>query len=238
LAVLVYRGRARKFPFFTALIGLNVVRTILLFFVLRYSTKTIYFYAYWSLLALDTSLQLAVVYELARQVFRPLDVWAVDLRRNFVLSFLLCVGVAFGLTCLADPPSQTWIQAFVTRGNLFAATLLSELFVAMMAFSIQAGLPWRTHVAKIAQGLGAYSLVAVFIEIGHSYIGGRSNVPVSKALSHLRMLCYLGCVMYWITHLWRREHAVYPVTAEMREKLFTLRAAVEYHLRDLQSREK
>ena len=57
------------------------------------------------------------------------------------------------------------------RGNLFAAALQSELFVAMMALSIDARLPWKTHVAKIAQGLGAYSLLGVLIETGHSYFG-------------------------------------------------------------------
>jgi hypothetical protein len=238
LAVLIYRGRARKFSFFTALIALNVVRTILLFLVLHYSSRATYFHVYWSLLILDTSLQLAVVYEVASKVFRPLDVWAMDLRTTFLLGLLVCVAVACGLTWLADPPAQTWRQAFVTRGNLFAAVLLSELFVAMLAFSVKAGLPWRTHVAKIAQGLGAYSLVAVFIEVGHSYFGGGSAIPVSKALSHFRMLCYLGCVMFWINHLWREEQPVYPVSKEIWEKLFTLRAGVQYHLRDLRSREK
>jgi hypothetical protein len=238
LAVLIYRGRARRFSFFTALIALNVVRTILLFFVHRYSSRIAYFHMYWSLLILDTSLQLAVVYELASQVFRPLDVWAADLRKTFLASLAICVGIAGGLTWLANPPVQTWMQAFVTRGNLFAATLLSELFVAMMAFSVHAGLPWRTHVAKIAQGLGAYSLVTVLIEVGHSYFGGGSNIPVSKALSHFRMLCYLGCVMYWMNHLWREEQPVCPMSGEMWEKLFTLQAGVEYHLRDLRSRQK
>lgn len=238
LFVLWYRGRARVFPFLTSLITLNVVRTIILFFVLRYLTKNTYFYTYWSLTVLDTTLQLAVVYEIASRVFRPLNMWAHDLRGSFVNVVCLSIAIAFALTWLASPPARTWIQAFATRGNLFAAALLSELFVAMMALSMHAGLPWKTHVAKIAQGLGTYSLITVLIEGGHSYFGAGRDLPAFTALSHVRMAAYLGCVGYWSIHLWREERPVLRMTEDMRAKLFTLQARVEYHLRDLRSREK
>lgn len=238
LAVLWYRRRARIFPFLTSLITLNVVRTVILYFVLRYASRNSYFYAYWSLIVLDTTLQLCVVYEIASQVFRPLDVWAHDLRTSFLWLTGLSVAVAFGLTWLASPPARTWVQAFATRGNLFAAALLSELFVAMMALSIHAGLPWKTHVAKIAQGFGAYSLITVLIEAGHSYFGAGRELPTFTALSHARMAAYLGCVTYWVINLWREERPVRRMTEEMRENMFALQMRLEYHLRDLRSREK
>ena len=106
LVVLVYRRRAERFPFFTALITLNVIRTIVLYLVLRYSTKDGYFYSYWSLTVLDTVLQLFVVYEVASRVFRPLDVWAHDVRNSFVWLLGLSLSVAFVLTWLASPPVQ------------------------------------------------------------------------------------------------------------------------------------
>jgi hypothetical protein len=238
LFVLWYRRRARVFPFLTALITLNVGRTIVLYLVLRYAAKNSYFYTYWSLIVLDTTLQLCVVYEIASRVFRPLDVWAHDLRTSFVWLMGLSLSVAFALTWLASPPARTWIQAFATRGNLFAAALLSELFVAMMALSINAGLPWKTHVAKIAQGLGAYSLITVLIESGHSYFGAGRELPTFTALSHVRMAAYLGCVTYWMINLWRDERPARRMTEEMRGKMFTLQTRLEYYLRDLRSREK
>jgi hypothetical protein len=238
LFVLLYRERAHRFPFFTALITLNVVRTVILFFVLHYSTREVYFYAYWSLTLLDTGLQLAVVYEIASRVFRPLEIWADDLRSSFVYVGSFSVAIALGLSWLASPPSKSWMQAFTIRGNLFAAALLSELFVAMMALSMQAGLPWKTHVAKIAQGFGAYSLITVVIEGGHTYFGAGRELLASNVLSHVRMAAYLGCAVYWAVHLWWEERPIFQVTAGMREKLFTLQARVEYYLRDLRSREK
>jgi hypothetical protein len=238
LFVLLYRERDRRFPFFTALIAMNVARTLVLFFVLRYAARKVYFYAYWSFALIDTSLQLAVVYEVASRVFRPLEVWAHDLRDSFAYIGSLSIAIALGLSFLASPASRTWIEGFTVRGDLFAAALLSELFVAMMALSMHAGLPWKTHVAKIAQGLGGYSLITVVIEGGHTYFGVGRELGASSALSHIRMAAYLGCVTYWAVNLWREERPVFEVTEDMREKLFTLQTRVEYYLRDLRSREK
>jgi hypothetical protein len=238
LFVLWYRRRARHFPFFTTLITLNVARSVVLFVILHYFTRRTYSYFYWSLTVLDTTVQLAVVYEIASRIFRPLHVWATDLRFSFVYLVLLSIAVALGLSWLASPPAPAWILAFVTRGNLFAAALLSELFVGMMALSIHAGLPWRTHEAKIAEGLGTYSLITVVIEAGHSYFGASREAPAFSVLSHLRMATYLGCVTYWVTHLWREQRPVLQMTEDMRKKLFTLQTQVEYHLRDLRSRDK
>src|ERR1700677_1342613 len=101
LFVLWHRRRAKSFPLFTALITLNVVRTIVLYFVLKLGTKENYFYTYWSLALLDTALQLGVVYEIASRVFRPVGVWARDVRDSFIWMVGLSVIVALGLSWLA-----------------------------------------------------------------------------------------------------------------------------------------
>jgi hypothetical protein len=236
--VLWYRRRAKGFPFFTALITLNVVRTIVLYFVLRLGTRTSYFYTYWSLATIDMVLELCIVYEVASRVFRPVGVWARGARSSLIWLAGLSVTVALGLSWLASPPAQSSIQSFVTKGDLFAAALMSELFVVMMALSIDAGLPWRTHVAKIAQGLGAFSLITMLIETGRSYFGVGREIPTFVFLSHIRMAAYLGCVTYWMVALWRQEQPAREMTEEMREKLFALLRRVEYDLNVLRSRKR
>jgi hypothetical protein len=240
LFVLWYRRRAKSFPFFTALITLNVVRTIVLYFVLKLGTKgnQNYFYTYWSLALLDTALELGIVYEIASRVFRPVGVWARDVRDSFIWMVGLSVIVALGLSWLASPPARTWGQSFVTKGTLFAAALMGELFVLMMALSMSARLPWRTHVAKIAQGLGVYSLVSMLIETGHSYFGVGREVHAFVFLSHIRIAAYIACVAYWSVVLWRKEQPSRKMTQEMRERLFTLQRRVEYDLQGLRSRKK
>jgi hypothetical protein len=91
-------------------------------------------------------------------------------------------------------------------------------------------------VAKIAQGLGAYSLLGVLTETGHSYFGVGRELPYFVVLSHVRIAAYLICVNYWIISLWRKERPVRTMTPEMREKMFTLQMLLEYDLQDLRSR--
>jgi hypothetical protein len=236
LFVLWYRRLTTSFPFFTALAILSVIRTIALYFVLRYGTKDNYFYTYWSLAILDAVLQLGIVYEIASRVFRPVGVWARDVRESFFWLAGLSITVALGLSWLASPPARTWAQSFVTKGTLFAGALMSELFVLMMVLSISARLPWKTHVAKIAQGLGAYSLVSLLIETGHSYFGVGRELRTFVFLSHVRIASYLTCVAYWAVTLWRKEQISREMTEEMRERLFTLQRRVEYDLQILRSR--
>jgi hypothetical protein len=238
LFVLWYRRRAAVFPLFTALITLGSTQTIILYLVLHYGTKRSYFYTYWSVNFIDTMLQLGVVYEISSRVFRPLDVWAQDVRSSFVWLVGLSVSVALGLSSLASPPARTWMHAVTYKGNLFAAALMSELLVAMMALAVSVRLPWRGHTAGIAKGLGAYSLFTVLIETGHSYLGRSRELPVFVFFSHFRMAAYLCCVSYWIFVLWPDEWPGRTMTREMREKLFTLHARLEYDLNDLRSRNK
>jgi hypothetical protein len=93
-------------------------------------------------------------------------------------------------------------------------------------------------VAKIAQGLGAYSLIGVLIDTGRSYFGISQERSALAAISHVRMVVDLGCVGYWIVSLWPDELPARTMTAEMRQKLFALQAQVEYHLDHLRSRKK
>jgi hypothetical protein len=238
LFVLCYRRRAKNFPFFTALVALSPTRTALLYCVLHYGTRHSYFYTYWTLTIIDTMLQLGVVYEISSRVFRPLDVWEQDVRSSFVWLVGLSVSVALGLSSLASSPARTWMLAVSYKGNLFAAALMSELLVAMMALAVSAKLPWRGHTAGIAKGLGAYSLFTVLIETGHSYLGRSRELPVFVMFSDVRKAAFLCCVTYWIIDLWRDEWPGRIMTREMREKIFTLHARLEYDLQNLRSRNK
>lgn len=238
LFVLCYRRRAKKFPFFTALIALGPTRTTLLYCMLHYATRRSYFNTYWLLDSLDAMLQLGVFYEISSRVFRPLDVWAQDVRSSFVWLAGLSVIVALGLSSLAGSPARSWMLTVTYKGNLFAAALMSELLVAMMALAVSARVPWRGHTAVIAKGLGAYSLVAVLIETGHSYFGRSRELPVFAFFSDVRKAAYLCCITYWIIDLWRDEWPGRLMTQEMREKLFTLNARLEYDLQNLRSRNK
>jgi hypothetical protein len=205
LAVLLMRRRFMVFPIFTAFVLSNIGRTVALGLVEIYGTKASYFYTYWSLAILDAVLQLVVVYEMYSLTFRPLGTWARDLRGALVWLVIGSIVTAAGLTWLATPHARLWMQVVVIKGTFFSSACMSELFVGMVVLAVRAGLPWRTHVARISQGLGIYSIIDVLIEAGHSYLGVSRNTQTYTMLSHFRISAYLVCAAYWIVMLWRNE---------------------------------
>lgn len=236
LSVLLIRRRFRVFPIFTAFILANIGRTVALFFVQLHGTKASYFYTFWSLGILDTVLQLSVVYEMYSLTFRPLGVWARDLRGAFVWLVAVSIAVAAGLTWLATPHARLWMQVAVIKGNFFSSACMSELFVGMVVLAVKAGLPWKTHVARISQGLGVYSIIDVLIEAGHSYFGVGRNTQTYTMLSHFRMSAYLVCVGYWIVMLWRNAPDSRKLPENLRGQLIHLQNIVDPDLEKIRAR--
>jgi hypothetical protein len=236
LFVLFLRRRARTFPLLTIFICANILRTISLFLISRFGTKATYFYTYWYLAICDVGLQLGVVYELTSGIFRPLGVWTKGIHRSFVWLGCLSVAVAAALAWLASPSTQMWMQSVMIKGSLFSAALMSELFASMIALSVTVGLPWRTHITRIAQGLGVYSIIDVLVEAAHSYFGLRRGTRAYEALSHMRIAVYLACTMYWIVMLWREAPQPRELPEQMRRDLLALQERAEYHLQSLRSR--
>ena len=238
LSVLLIRSRFKVFPIFTAFIIANVGRTVALYFVRLLGTRAGYFYTFWSLGILDTVLQLAVVYEMYSLTFRPLGVWARDLRGTFIWLVTVSIAVAAGLTWLAAPHARLWMQVVIIKGSFFSSACMSELFVGMMVLAVKAGLPWKTHVARISQGLGVYSIIDVLIEAGHSYLGLDRDSPAYTALSHFRMTAYLLCVAFWIVMLWRNAPDSRRLPENMRGQLTQLQNMVNSDLEKIRARQK
>jgi hypothetical protein len=236
LFVLLMRHRYRVFPIFTAFIISNIGRTAALFFVQFYGTKTSYFYAYWSLTVLDVVLQLSVVYEMYSLTFRPLGAWARDLRRPFVWLVAVSIALAAGLTWLATPNVHLWRQVIVIKGSFFSAACMSEFFVGMLVLAVRSGLPWRTHVARISQGFGVYSIIDILIEAGHSYFGVGRSTQAYTMLSHLRMSAYLVCAAYWIVMLWRNAPDPRRFPDSLRGQLIRLQNVVDSDLERIRVR--
>jgi hypothetical protein len=231
LSVLLLRRRAPSFPAFTTLISVNILRTIALYLILRFGSPDTYFYTYWTLAIVDVALQLAVAYELATHVFQPLGAWAPDVKRSLVALAGASLLVAAVLTWLATPPATTLRLAIVLRGTFFTSALMGELFVAMIALSVTMGLPWRTHVARLAQGLGVYSIFCILTEAAHNYFGADRY----KLVSHIRIELYLACVLYWIVTLAMKEPEPRRLPEQLDEELRALQSKAALLLQSLRA---
>jgi hypothetical protein len=235
LLVLWIRNRIRPFPFFTGLVGMNLVRTMMLFAIQHFGTKAQYFYTFWSFAIVDVGLQLSVIYELSHHVFQPHGVWNSIATRRLLWWALGSVTVAASITWIAAPPTTMWAQTLLIKGDFFSAALMSELFAGMIALSVTANLPWSTHAARIAQGLGVYSMATLGIETVRTYFGLERGSHVYADLSHLRIVLYLLCLVYWIVALWRNAAAQGEMPELMRKQLRELRCESAQRAQTLQS---
>jgi hypothetical protein len=233
LGVLLLRRRLRQFPFFTGLIAANVIRTTILYFVLRGGRRETYFYTYWTFAMLDVALELCVLYEIASHVFRPLGYWARDARRSSILLLAGSLLAAAGLTWLASPRTLFWQQTVVIRGALFSSALMSEIFVGTVVLSVSIGLPWKTHVMQIAQGFGVYSIIEIVIEGISSLQGVAHGTAIYSDLSHVRMAVYLVVLVYWGVGLWKDEPSLAPIPAELQTRLIALQLRTSLELASL-----
>ena len=235
LIVLFARRRASSFPAFTTYIAENAGTTVVLYFVANHLSFDAYRHIYWSLGIVDEILQLLVVYEIAVHVFCPTGVWARDVRRVFVGVACASTLVALLLTWLAHPTAPRQIQTFMLRSNFFSAALMSELFVGMVVLSATAGLPWRTHVARIAQGLGTYSILCVSRDIIVDYVGLSQHRQLYNELSHFRILTYLACEGFWIAMLWQEAPAPRELPESMRAQIYALQKQLEDDLKRIRT---
>jgi hypothetical protein len=124
------------------------------------------------------------------------------------------------------------------RGSLFSAALFAEVFVGMTALSVTAGLPWRTHAARIAQGFGIYSIFCIVVEAGNSYFGLANGTTASMTMTRARMMLYLFCLVYWIVTLWRAEPQRERLPDEIESYLALLRGQTAASLETLRGKRK
>lgn len=226
-AVLIFRGRWKVFPAFTAWIGFLALRTTVLYWIYRHGSQLLYARVYWSAAVVDFVLQLGFVVEMTRIVLRPTGTWVRDARGLFLMLGGAGIAVAALLAWAVSPPGLNTAQALEVRGSLFASLVTCELVIFMSFSANRLGLGWRNHVMGLAQGLGLWLLVAVAVDGIQSYFGAAESF---STLDHLRIAVYCVALGYWIVQFWRPEPARKPISAELQQHILALHRRVTYDL--------
>jgi hypothetical protein len=202
LTVLIVRSRWKAFPVFTALIGFNTFRTILLVTLYKYGGPALYSYVYWGASFLDLAFQIGIILELARVVWKPAGIWVQDARKMFwlygVAGTIIAAIIAYGIHPTAPATLDFWVE----KGNLFSVMLTLELFAAMLFASAQLGLVGSSHVMRLGQGWAVWAIVNLVTEGIYSHFGAgwHNDLPDT-----IRILTYQMVTIYWIITLWRPE---------------------------------
>jgi hypothetical protein len=85
-------------------------------------------------------------------------------------------------------------------------------------------------VARIAQAQGVYSFLCVVLDTSTSWLGWAHQADAIHTLSQVRIVAYLGALVYWIATLWQEAPEPREMPALMRMQIFHLQRQVEYDL--------
>jgi hypothetical protein len=230
LVVLFARDRARTFPVFTASTANSFLSTFLMYFVYVFASRRSYYYGFWVVSSTSMLFQLGVMYEMSSHLFAPLGRWAPDAKSSFIRIVGISILVDIVLTALCSPAKSTLMQTLVTRGTFFSSTLMTELFVGLVMLASTGGFPWKTHVGRITEGLGAYCFIGVLFDTATSGMGWAHQGNTIHALSLVRIAAYLCTLTYWIVCLWHEAPEPRTLSEPMRAQIFGLQRQLEYDL--------
>lgn len=235
LFVLIARKRWKTFPIFTALIGFNAFRTILLFLLYKYGSLHRYWVVYSVASIIDLFLQLGIIFELARVVLKPTGTWVRDARQIFLICGVTGAAVAAAIAYFIHPTSDSLLDFWVEKGNLFSAMLTLELFASMLFTSTQLGLLGSSHVMRLGQGWAIWAIADLIAEGAYSHFGPEWHHGV---IDGVRILSYQLVTIYWIITLWRSEPERRTLSPEMQAYLESLHGQLKSELKHLSSIEK
>ncbi len=193
LAVLVARGRARRFPCFTLLIFFDVLRTLALALVLDRLPPAPLHLAVTAFGITDLLLEFAVLAELVLTAL-----WGLGRLRRVTLPLLLLASGALIVTHLAPVSHYTGRAAPLLLHFALGVLFLEwALVLALLLPSLR--LRWRSDVAAISFGFGVYSAALLFAG-GYFRVGREMSDYIF--FSYLRIFVYLLVVLWWIITLW------------------------------------
>ena len=227
LSVLVNRGRWKQFPVFSAMIAFQILNTATLFLISPKERPDTYYLAYWISTFADFALQIGLTFEIARAVLRPTKLWVQDARAGFLGWSAVGVALATAVAFCIDSSAAKGLALWEVRTILFTSVLTLELFLSMSAAANRLGLPWRSHVMAVGQGIAAIAVISVLSDIGHMHYGWSHEFVI---FDHVSNFVYLGCLLYWGVSLWQPERERAPLSKEMQEYLLALHRRVQYDL--------
>ncbi len=219
------RRRASSFPFFTLCTATDAVKYMVLTYV-GYHNDRLYHKLVWPLHFVQVAVSLLMAFELCRHVFCPTGVWASDVRKPLIRMVSIATLIAFAIAFLSYPAVGPH-SMLLWRLNFFHGVLETIFYVGMLVLSSVAGLPWKTHAARIAQAMCAGYLFDLTLDIVTSSLP-RASLNHGYFLLHCIAALWDAAIMtYWLFTLWPDEPAPQPLPDHMHKQIYTLQQQAE-----------
>ncbi len=219
------RGLAKIYPIFLLYLIVNLIEDPLTWVV---DTPGSHYYRryYFAISVLDSILQLLILFEVGRNVFRPskraipFPTWPIGLA-----GVLLCGAAAITLSPhLQLSPLQQENQVFF-RLTLGLAILKVLMFAFMAGFAQFLGIGWKNHVLQLASGLAFYGAASLLFQIGISHASSGDHatfIAQYVQLTRYQAVAYLGTLGFWIWAFSRNEAPRKDFTPQMQQVLVTI----------------
>lgn len=204
--VLLRAKSYRTFPIFFIWITVVVVLEPTFYWFSHHLSAEEYYRTFFALSIPQYLLEIAVLFEIAREVLSPVRK---SLPRGILSLFLVSVVligiIAFWIAArlnaatLSDPRAYTVLSTTV-------AILRLTTFSLIAAFSQLLGLTWKNHVMQLASGLAFYAAISLAVELAHSHLRASPSYYANYvALDHLRIGGYLCALYFWCYAFAKKE---------------------------------
>ncbi len=167
--MLILKKRYRVVPWFSFLIGQDLIQSVLLFVVRNHPRTN--FYAYWLYEAFDACLRTMVVWEVARILIQQhlgLNFW--EEIKGYWLALLAVGAISVSLITFTSTNPYFAIR-FALRINQVSTVGVGALVLMLLSMPYFFGVKARIHAHAITYGLGVY-ILGQFLVNGMVWING------------------------------------------------------------------
>ncbi len=229
-ALLLRRRIASTYPSFFLYLFLNLIEDPSSIAIRRISLD-VYTQYYFVITVLDYLLQLLILGEIARNVFRlfdrkrPFSLRPIAVILSFVL--LAAIVVTGALQHFApgglNAASITVLEQALVRISLILAVLKILLFLSLAGFAQVLGISWKDHVLQLASGFAFFAAVSVYIQYANSHVThGVAYLKHVAVLNDIQAGAYLLTLAFWIWAFSRNDAPRKEFTPQMQEVLVTI----------------
>jgi hypothetical protein len=232
LAILLGKSRAKNFPIFTTFVIYQILETVALFSIHRAGTPHAYFLAYWGSAFGGYVFQLALIYEIARDVLRPTGIWIRKAQNSFLIwsGVGLLAATVFSLSLKF--PGKSLTDFWLIRSSILTSLLTCEVFLAMSVSANRLGMQWKSHIMALGEGLTIWAVAALLGDLGHFITGWH---PDARGFIDAQSFAYVGTVVFWAISFAQPERKREPLSVEMEARLHALHERIQIDHRILTS---
>jgi hypothetical protein len=212
------------YPVFVLYLLLNLIEDPLGMLLQGHAPRS-YVHFYVAVTLLDYILQIFVLWEIARDVFRPTrGIIPIPVTRLTVVGILCCLVIAtsFSGVHLFNTGSTEEVRVLLQIA-LPLAILKILLFACLAGFAQVLGIGWKNHALQLASGLAFFAAVSLLIQMSSSHVArGPNYLTHLGVLTEIQSGAYLSTLLFWIWAFSRNEAPRKDFTPQMQEVLVTI----------------